>query len=282
MAFALQAAERGHQVTLYEAADEIGGQFNIARQIPGKEEFRETLRYFRHRLPAAGVVIKTGCRVTAPLLADADEVILATGIKPRTPDIPGIDHPKVLSYLAVLADKRPVGARVAIIGAGGIGFDTAEYLSEPPANETTGDFYREWGIDQSLTQRGGVIAPAPQPSPRQIWLLQRRPGKPGATLAKTTGWIHRSSLQSRGVEMWGGIEYLAIDDEGLHIRRDGERLLLPVDNVIICAGQEPQRELEAALRANGKPVQVIGGADVAQELDARRAIAQATALALTL
>jgi 2,4-dienoyl-CoA reductase (NADPH2) len=228
------------------------------------------------------VVIKTGCRVSAAMLADVDEVILATGIKPRTPEIPGIDHPSVLSYLDVLADKRPVGPRVAIIGAGGIGFDTAEYLSQPHQTETVDDFYREWGIDHSLTQRGGLIAPAPLRSPRQIWLLQRKAGKPGATLAKTTGWIHRSSLQSRGVEMWGGITYLAIDDEGLHIKRDSEPLVLPVDNVIICAGQEPQRELEAALRANGKPVQVIGGADVAQELDARRAIAQATALALTL
>jgi len=281
MAFALQAAQRGHQVTLYEAAPDIGGQFNIARQIPGKSEFSETLRYFRNQLAAAGVTVKTGCRVTADQLCDADEVVLATGIQPRTPDIPGIDHPSVLSYLEVLRDKRPVGKRVAIIGAGGIGFDVAEYLSQPSHDEDRAAFYAEWGIDHSLTQRGGVMKPEPPAALRQIWLLQRRTGKPGAGLAKTTGWIHRASLQARGVEMWGSMEYLAIDDSGLHLRRNGETLLLAVDNVIICAGQEPQRELEAALRAKGQVVTVIGGADVAQELDARRAIAQATQLALT-
>ncbi len=280
MAFALQAARRGHQVTLYEAAADIGGQFNIARLIPGKAEFSETLRYFRHQLAAAGVTVRTGCRVTADGLSDADEVVLATGIQPRTPDIPGIDHPSVLSYLEVLRDGRPVGKRVAIIGAGGIGFDVAEFLSQPSHDADCAAFYAEWGIDQSLTQRGGVVAPEPPAALRQIWLLQRRTGKPGAGLAKTTGWIHRASLQARGVEMWGGVEYLAIDDRGLHLRRNGETLLLAVDNVIICAGQEPQRELEAALRARGQKVTVIGGADVAQELDARRAIAQATALAL--
>jgi 2,4-dienoyl-CoA reductase (NADPH2) len=281
MAFALQAAQRGHQVTLYEAAPEIGGQFNIARLIPGKSEFSETLRYFRHELAAAGVTVQTGWRVTADQLSDADEVVLATGIQPRTPDIPGIDHPSVLSYLEVLRDKRPVGKRVAIIGAGGIGFDVAEYLSHPSHDEDLAAFYAEWGIDHSLTQRGGVMKPEPPAALRQIWLLQRRSGKPGAGLAKTTGWIHRASLQAQGVEMWGGVEYLAIDDSGLHLRRNGETLLLEVDNVIICAGQEPQRELEAALRAKGQRVTVIGGADVAQELDARRAIAQATQLALT-
>ena len=282
MAFALQAAQRGHQITLYEATSEIGGQFNIARQIPGKEEFNETLRYFRHQLVAAGVTIKTACRADIALLKDADEVILASGIKPRTPLIPGINHPKVLTYLDVIQDKKRVGKCVAIIGAGGIGFDTAEYLSKPNGEESLNTFFAEWGIDRSLTQRGGLTAPHPHPSTRQIWLLQRKAGKPGATLAKTTGWIHRASLQARGVQMWGGIEYLLIDDEGLHIRREGEVVLLPVDNVIICAGQEPQRELEAALRESGKTVRLIGGADVAMELDARRAIAQATQLALTI
>jgi 2,4-dienoyl-CoA reductase (NADPH2) len=282
MAFALQAAQRGHQITLYEASSEIGGQFNIARQIPGKEEFNETLRYFRHQLAAAGVTIKTACRADIALLKDADEVILASGIKPRTPLIPGINHPKVLTYLDVIQDKKRVGKRVAIIGAGGIGFDTAEYLSNPNGEETLSTFFAEWGIDRSLTQRGGLTAPQPHPSTRQIWLLQRKAGKPGATLAKTTGWIHHASLQSRGVQMWGGVEYLLIDDDGLHIRREGEVVLLPVDNVIICAGQEPQRELEAALRESGKTVRLIGGADVAMELDARRAIAQATQLALTI
>ena len=279
MAFALQAAQRGHKVTLYEANAEIGGQFTIACQIPGKEEFRETLRYFRHQLAQAGVTVITGCRIEATGVQMADEVILASGIAPRMPAIPGIDHPSVLSYLDVLRDKQPVGPRVAIIGAGGIGFDTAEFLSQPP-QESPQQWYAEWGIDVQLQHRGGLCPPQPQPSPRQIWLLQRKAGKPGASLAKTTGWIHRASLQSRGVLMWGGIEYLAIDDRGLTIRREGNIETLAVDNVVICAGQEPQRELETALRATGKPLHLIGGADVALELDARRAIAQATQLAL--
>jgi len=282
MAFALQAAQRGHRVRLYEAAAEIGGQFTIARQIPGKAEFSETLRYFAHQLAAAGVEVRTGYRATAESLQDADEVVLATGIQPRTPDIPGIDHPSVLSYLEVLRDKKPVGQRVAIIGAGGIGFDTAMYLSQPAEQQTTESFCREWGIDLTLTQRGGLQPAQPLPATRAIWLLQRKPGKPGAGLGKTTGWIHRATLQARGVRMWGGVEYLAIDDEGLHLRRDGAVTCVPVDNVVICAGQEPQRELEAALRARGQAVHLIGGADVALELDARRAIAQAVQLALTI
>lgn len=280
MAFALQAAQRGHQVTLYDAAEEIGGQFNIALQIPGKDEFNETLRYFRHQLATLQVDIRTGCRVSAEMLDEAEEVILATGIVPRIPDICGIDHPCVLSYLDVLRDKKPVGKRVAIIGAGGIGFDTAEYLSQTQQETSRDNFFQEWGIDVTLNQRGGLDTPRPAPSPRDIWLLQRKAGKPGAALGKTTGWIHRASLQARGVQMWGGVEYLAIDDNGFHLRRNGEALTLNVDNVIICAGQEPQRELEAALRARGKRVRLIGGADVALELDARRAIAQATRLAL--
>lgn len=282
MAFALQAARRGHRVSLWEAAAEIGGQFTIARQIPGKEEFAETLRYFRYQLAAAKVEINTGCRVSADMLEAADEVILATGIVPRQPAIPGLDHPSVLSYLDVLRDKKPVGSRVAIIGAGGIGFDTAEYLAQPAEQQSLASFCDEWGIDRQLTQRGGLCAPVTLASPRKIWLLQRKAGKPGANLGKTTGWIHRASLLSRGVEMWGGVEYLKIDDQGLHIRREGEALTLPVDNVVICAGQEPQRALEAALRDRGKPVYLIGGADVALELDARRAIAQAVAVALRL
>lgn len=282
MAFALQAAQRGHRVTLYEATDAIGGQFNIARQIPGKAEFSETLRYFAHQLAAAGVEVQTGRRVTAADLAEADEVVLATGIQPRTPAIPGIDHPSVLSYLEVLRDKKPVGRRVAIIGAGGIGFDTAMYLSQPPEAQTSESFCREWGIDLTLAQRGGLTHAEPQPAARTLWLLQRKPGKPGAGLGKTTGWIHRATLQARGVRMWGGVEYLAIDDEGLLLRRDGAVERVVVDNVIICAGQEPQRELEAALRAHGKSVHLIGGADVALELDARRAIAQAVQLALAI
>jgi len=282
MAFALQAAQRGHRVQLYEADDAIGGQFNIARQIPGKAEFSETLRYFAHQLAAAGVRISTGRRVTAADLDEADEVVLATGIQPRTPAIPGIDHPSVLSYLEVLRDKKPVGSRVAIIGAGGIGFDTAMYLSQPAEEQNSESFCREWGIDLTLAQRGGLTYPRPLPAARAIWLLQRKPGKPGAGLGKTTGWIHRATLQARGVQMWGGVEYLAIDDKGLLLRRDGAVERVAVDNVIICAGQEPQRALEAALRARGKAVHLIGGADVALELDARRAIAQAVQLALAI
>lgn len=282
MAFALQAAQRGHRVQLYEADDAIGGQFNIARQIPGKAEFSETLRYFAHQLAAAGVRISPGRRVTAADLDEADEVVLATGIQPRTPAIPGIDHPSVLSYLEVLRDKKPVGRRVAIIGAGGIGFDTAMYLSQPAEEQNSESFCREWGIDLTLAQRGGLTHPRPLPAVRAIWLLQRKPGKPGAGLGKTTGWIHRATLQARGVQMWGGVEYLAIDDKGLLLRRDGAVERVAVDNVIICAGQEPQRALEAALRARGKAVHLIGGADVALELDARRAIAQAVQLALAI
>ncbi|CAK6489129.1 2,4-dienoyl-CoA reductase [Pantoea sp. Nvir] len=282
MAFALQAAQRGHRVQLYEADDAIGGQFNIARQIPGKAEFSETLRYFAHQLAAAGVRISTGRRVTAEDLDEADEVVLATGIQPRTPAIPGIDHPSVLSYLEVLRDKKPVGRRVAIIGAGGIGFDTAMYLSQPAEEQNSESFCREWGIDLTLAQRGGLTHPRPLPAARAIWLLQRKPGKPGAGLGKTTGWIHRATLQARGVQMWGGVEYLAIDDKGLLLRRDGAVERVAVDNVIICAGQEPQRALEAALRTRGKAVHLIGGADVALELDARRAIAQAVQLALAI
>ncbi|EJL87967.1 NADPH-dependent 2,4-dienoyl-CoA reductase [Pantoea sp. GM01] len=278
MAFALQAAQRGHQVTLYEADAQIGGQFNIARQIPGKEEFSETLRYFRHQLAAAGVTINAQHRVTAGELEASDEVIIATGIIPRQLAIAGIDHSSVLSYLDVIRDKKPVGKRVAIIGAGGIGFDTAEFLLHQTSHE---DFYQSWGIDRSLQARGGLIAPQPQPADRQIWLLQRKSGKPGAGLAKTTGWIHRASLQAHGVKMWGDVEYLKIDDAGLHLRHQGEDKTLAVDNVVICAGQEPLRQLADELSARGKAVRVIGGADVAQELDARRAIAQATELALS-
>lgn len=282
MAFALQAAQRGHRVRLYEADETIGGQFNIARQIPGKAEFSETLRYFNHQLAAAGVEVRTRWRATPADLDEADEVVLASGIQPRTPPIPGIVHPSVLSYLEVLRDKKAVGRRVAIIGAGGIGFDTAMFLSQPAQENDIDHFCREWGIDLTLSQRGGLLPAQPQLATRDIWLLQRKPGKPGAGLGKTTGWIHRATLQARGVRMWGGVEYLAIDDRGLHLRRDGEVDILAVDNVIICAGQEPQRELEAALRARGKVLHLIGGADVALELDARRAIAQAVQLALTI
>lgn len=280
LAFAVNAAQRGHRVTLFDARSEVGGQFNIARQIPGKEEFSETLRYFRRQLELYRVTLRLDHRATADDLTAFDDVVLATGILPRTPPIPGIDHPSVLSYLEVIQDKKPVGKRVAIIGAGGIGFDTAEYLVA--GGQDLNVFCREWGIDRTLTRPGGLMPPERPVSERQVWLLQRTPGKPGAGLAKTTGWIHRASLQMHGVQMWGSVEYLRIDDEGLHLRVNGEAHLLAVDNVVICAGQEPERSLAEALSARGKVPHIIGGADVARELDARRAIAQGTALGLAI
>lgn len=286
LAFATTAASRGHRVTLFDAAYQIGGQFNIAKQIPGKEEFHETLRYFRRQLALQEVTVKLGARVEAAELAEYDEVILACGIVPRTPDIPGIASAKVLNYLDVLRDKQPVGLRVAIIGAGGIGFDTAEYLSQHRTSSSLDqtEFNREWGIDGSLEQRGGLAARGPQAprAARQIYLLQRKSSKVGDGLGKTTGWIHRASLTMRGVKMLNGVSYQRIDDEGLHIFRADQESCLRVDTVIICAGQEPRRELQQPLLAMGKTVHLIGGADVAAELDARRAIDQGTRLAMAL
>ncbi|EMB4325220.1 NADPH-dependent 2,4-dienoyl-CoA reductase [Pluralibacter gergoviae] len=284
LAFAVNAATRGHAVTLFDAAAEIGGQFNIAKQIPGKEEFYETLRYFRRMLELTGVELRLGQRVGAEDLAAFDETVLATGIEPRLPAIEGITHPKVLTYLDVLRDKKPVGERVAIIGCGGIGFDTAMYLSQSgdATRQNIAEFCAEWGIDTSLRQPGGLRpGGAQQPkSPRQIVMLQRKASKPGDGLGKTTGWIHRTTLLARGVKMIPAVSYQKIDDAGLHVFIDGEPQLLAVDNVILCAGQEPRRELAEPLRAAGRPLHLIGGCDVAAELDARRAIAQGTRLAL--
>ncbi|MGZ0721937.1 oxidoreductase [Kluyvera cryocrescens] len=284
LAFAINAASRGHQVTLFDANAEIGGQFNIAKQIPGKEEFYETLRYYRRMIEITGVTLKLNQRVSADDLLHFDETILATGITPRTPPIDGIDHPKVLTYLDVLRDKAPVGQRVAIIGCGGIGFDTAMYLSQPgsPTSQNIAEFCVEWGIDTSLQQAGGLRPEGPHlaRSPRQIVMLQRKASKPGEGLGKTTGWIHRTTLLSRGVKMIPGVSYQKIDDVGLHVEINGEAQTLAVDNVIICAGQEPNRLLAEPLQAAGKTVHLIGGSDVAGELDARRAIAQGTRLAL--
>ena len=284
LAFTINAASRGHQVTLFDANAEIGGQFNIAKQIPGKEEFYETLRYYRRMIEITGVTLKLNQRVSADDLLHFDETILATGITPRTPPIDGIDHPKVLTYLDVLRDKAPVGKRVAIIGCGGIGFDTAMYLSQPgnPTSQNIAEFCVEWGIDTSLQQAGGLRPEGPHlaRSPRQIVMLQRKASKPGEGLGKTTGWIHRTTLLSRGVKMIPAVSYQKIDDAGLHIEINGEVQTLAVDNVIICAGQEPNRQLAEPLQAAGKTVHLIGGSDVAGELDARRAIAQGTRLAL--
>ena len=286
LAFATTAASRGHQVTLFDAHPEIGGQFNIAKQIPGKEEFYQTLRYYSRQLAILQVTLRLGEKVSASQLDGYDEVILACGISPRLPAISGIDHPSVLTYLDVLRDKKPVGPRVAIIGAGGIGFDTAEYLvqSGPSASLDSTAFSHEWGIDQTLTQRGGLSPDGPQSeaAAREVVLLQRKSSKVGAGLGKTTGWIHRASLLQRGVKMWSGVAYEHIDNDGLHITRDGVSECLAVDNVIICAGQEPQRALYDPLLAAGKTVHLIGGADVALELDARRAIDQGTRLAMAI
>lgn len=285
LAFACYAAERGHQVSLFDQASEIGGQFNFAKQIPGKEEFHETLRYFAKRLEKCGVELYLGQRQSAESLLGGgfDEVILATGIRPRSPNIPGIEHPKVMNYLDVLRDHKPVGQKVAVIGAGGIGFDVAEYLVEKKADSGTDGhrdhWLKEWGIDKQLGERGGLITPEIDAPERQVWLLQRKESKVGDGLGKTTGWIHRTVLKNRKVQMLSGVQYLRIDDDGLHIQVGETRQCLPVDQVIICAGQEPLKELQAGLQAAGKPVHIIGGADVAAELDAKRAIRQGAELA---
>ncbi|MFE4513058.1 FAD-dependent oxidoreductase [Kitasatospora sp. NPDC056783] len=287
LAFAVSAAERGHDVTLYDAAETIGGQLDIARRIPGKEEFDEALRYFRTRLGELAVTLRLGATVTAERLAEEghDEIVLATGVTPRTPaDIPGIDHPSVLGYLDVLRDGAAVGERVAILGSGGIGFDVAGFLTDQgdAASLNPPVFQAKWGIDPEYRERGGLRAPERPKSPRSVHLLQRKTGKVGAGLGKTTGWIHRTELKHRGVVMVPGVSYDLIDDAGLHITVDGERRLLPVDTVVLCTGQEPRRDLYEALRERGLSAHLIGGADVAAELDAKRAIKQGTELAASL
>lgn len=282
LSFATTAAERGHAVTLFDAADEIGGQFNMAKKIPGKEEFYETLRYFRRKLELSGVNLQLGTRADAELLASGefDEVVLATGVVPRTPEIEGIDHPKVLGYLDVLRHQKPVGQTVAVIGAGGIGFDVSEYLLEEPGVSLSSErFFKMWGVDTEYSQPGGQRPPEVPPAKRKIFLLQRSGSKVGGKLGKTTGWIHRASLKAHGVVSMAEVSYRKIDDAGLHITVGGEDKVLPVDHVVICAGQEPLRELEGALKERGCQVHLIGGADVAAELDAKRAINQGTRLA---
>jgi len=281
LACATVAAGRGHQVTLFDAAAEIGGQFNVAKRIPGKEEFHETLRYFRHRLEDTGVTVRLSTTIDAAALAGYDEIVLATGIIPRHVDFPGADHPKVVGYLDVLQGRVRAADKVAIIGAGGIGFDVGEFLvheGESPSLDPA-RWMAEWGVDPTFEARGSLLPPRPEPPAREVWLLQRSPGRPGARLGKTTGWIHRATLKAKGVRMLGGVEYLGLDDEGLHIRIDGAEQTLPVGTVVICAGQEPRRDLVEPLRAAGRSVHVIGGADVAAELDAKRAIDQGSRLA---
>ena len=284
LAFATEAAQRGLEVTLFDAASEIGGQFNVAKQVPGKEEFYETLRYFGERLQQTGVTVKLGQRVSADELVQAGfkQVVLATGISPRLPEIEGVHHPKVLGYLDVLRDKKPVGKTVAVIGAGGIGFDVSEYLLHEGTSPSLdkAKFFAEWGVDTTGSARGGLKPAHIGDIPRKIYLLQRKTSKVGDGLGKTTGWIHRTGLKNRGVEMIPGVQYRKIDDAGLHITVDNKDMTLPVDNIIVCAGQDPNRELQAALEAKGVRVHLIGGADKAAELDAKRAIKQGTELAL--
>jgi 2,4-dienoyl-CoA reductase (NADPH2) len=283
MACASTLGERGHAVTLIDRASEIGGQFNYAKQIPGKEEFHETLRYFRYQLKDSGVEVRLGQTADlASLQAGGyDEVVIATGITPRRVHFTGSDDPRVLGYLDVLAKHQPVGTRVAIIGAGGIGFDMAEFLVERAPSPTTDvvRWTREWGVDMQLARRAGLQPAQPEAPARQVWLLQRSEGRLGARLNKTTGWVHRATLKSKQVTMLGKVGYERFDDLGLHITVDGHPQILPVEHVVVCAGQEPNRCLADELIAAGLKVHVIGGADVAAELDAKRAIAQGTRLA---
>ncbi|MFM8769445.1 MAG: FAD-dependent oxidoreductase, partial [Rubrivivax sp.] len=286
LAAATTLAERGHEVHLFEAAAQIGGQFNLARRIPGKEEFAETLRYFTHRLQATGVQLHLGVRAEAQSLVAQgfDEVVLATGVTPRNPGIPGQDSPQVLSYVQVL-QGAPVGPRVAIVGAGGIGFDVAEFLVTPPGHSATlnlPQWLAEWGVADPAQVRGGVVPPRPTPPARQVTLLQRKTGKPGRGLGKTTGWIHRAALQMKQVQMMSGVHYERITPEGLWVsisEKRKEQRLIECDTVVLCAGQEPLRELQAPLQAAGVNVHLIGGAHEAAELDAKRAIDQGTRLA---
>jgi 2,4-dienoyl-CoA reductase (NADPH2) len=282
------AAERGHDVTLFDASDRIGGQFKYAMRIPGKEEFAETLRYFRRRIDITGVKLHLSTRVTREQLVQQgfDEIVLATGIVPRTPKIPGIEHPKVLSYLEVLKNNAPVGKRVAVVGAGGIGFDVSEFLlhdANVPLPISLDNWLHEWGVDLQAKAGGGLVAPTPEEPVRQIWLLQRKASKLGATLGKTSGWVHRAVLQKKGVQMIGGVEYRKIDDQGLHIMVNGEERVLEVDNVVICAGQDSLTELMPAAKPESGPrFHLIGGAALAAELDAKRAIREGAELAAQL
>ena len=288
LAAATIAAQRGHNVTLFDADKETGGQFNIAKQIPGKEEFYETIRYFNKQIELHNVTLKLNTRVSTEdlLKSDFEEIVIATGITPRTPRIEGVEHKKVLSYIDVLKLKKPVGKRVAVIGAGGIGFDVSEYLAHEGESTSLNidAWLKEWGIDKTLEARSGMegVKSEVHPSPREIFMFKRSKGKFGGNLGKTTGWIHRSTLKKKKVKFIGEVSYTKIDDEGLHYTQNDEAKVLKVDNVVICAGQTPQKELYQPLLEAGKNVHVIGGADFASELDAKRAINQGARLAVTL
>jgi len=286
LAFSVYAAGRGHQVELFDKISEIGGQFNVAKQIPGKEEFFETLRYFKKQLSILNVPVHLNTEQSAQSLIDAGfhEVVLATGIKPRKLDISGIDHPKVLSYLQVLRDKETVGKKVAIIGAGGIGFDVATYLTEPKSLTTDADAWlKNWGVDKTYQHNGALLDHVEHaPSLREVYLLQRKTSKVGKGLGKTSGWVHRANMVNNKVQMIAGVTYKSVTDDGLLIEINGKEKLLDVDNVIICAGQESNRDLQTALEAGKVNVNLIGGANVAAELDAKRAIRQAAELAASI
>ena len=287
LSFATYAASRGHKVKVFDSNNQIGGQFNIAKTIPGKEEFYETLRYFKRQIelqPNIELVLNHTVTYEELSQANYDEIVVATGVTPRQLQFEGIDHPKVLSYIQVLKERVPVGKRVAIIGAGGIGFDTAEYLSHEgeSASLNPEKFYAEWGIDSSYAHVGGLKQPELEKSEREIYLLQRKTAAVGAGLGKTTGWIHRTGLKHRNVKMIAGASYDKVDDQGLHITVDGQTTVLDVDNVVICAGQESYTAMYEQLKADGKNVHLIGGAKEAGELDAKRAIRQGAELAAVL
>lgn len=283
------AAKRGHTVVLFEEKHEIGGQFNMAKVIPGKEEYGQTIRYYSSMLKKYGVDLRLSTRADEALLINEnfDEILLATGVIPRTVEIEGVDHPKVMNYVDVLYKNKSVGAKVAIIGSGGIGFDMAEYLAHDMAHESvslsTENYMKEWGVDMNYAQ-GGALAKAPQPlaSPREIFLLKRSKGKHGKNLGKTTGWIHRSSLAMKEVKMLADVNYTKVDDQGLHITKGETQEILDVDHIIICAGQESLKELEAGLLAANQKVHLIGGANIAAQLDAKMAIKEASELAAKL
>jgi 2,4-dienoyl-CoA reductase (NADPH2) len=290
MSAATVAAECGHDVTLFDSSDRIGGQFNVAMQIPGKEEFAQTMRYFGKRIEITGVKVKLGKRVTrAQLLKQGfDDIVLATGIVPRKPSIPGVGHAKVVSYLDVLQRKITLGKRVAIIGAGGIGFDVGEFLLHDPAVAlpvSIDQWCREWGVDLQAQRNGGLVEPEAANPYRELFLLQRKSTRVGAGLGKTSGWVHRAVLQRNGVEMLAGVDYVRIDDKGLHITVDGAARTLEVDHIVLCAGQEPLTELMPepdAAAAGGPRFHKIGGAALASELDAKRAIREGAEWAVSL